>query len=254
MKTGTAIKSGLILFSALQISIALASGGAHGGAHWGYTGETGPAHWGDMKSEFATCKSGKQQSPINISGAKSTNLPDISFSYQATPLDVVNNGHTIQVNYAPGSHISVDSKQYELLQFHFHSPSEHEINGKPADMVAHLVHKAADGQLGVIGVLMKKGKSNPLIEKIWKHMPHHEGEYSKAAIKINVADLLPANKAYYHYSGSLTTPPCSEGVNWMVLKNTVDVSAAQVDAFTSIFHKSTRPVQPLNGRKLEVGH
>ena len=247
------LKSGFILFILSFSTLASAASG-HGGAHWGYSAETGPAHWGDMKPEFSTCKTGKQQSPINISGAHSASLPSISFSYQATPLNVVNNGHTIQVNYAPGSHITVDGKQYELLQFHFHSPSEHEINGKPADMVAHLVHKAADGQLGVIGVLMKKGANNPLIEKIWKHLPTHEGEHSKAAIKINVEDLLPADRAYYHYSGSLTTPPCSEGVNWMVLKNTVDVSAAQIGAFTDIFHKSTRPVQPLNGRRIEVSH
>ncbi len=238
----------------LSFSMMSSAASEHGGAHWGYSDDTGPAHWGDMKPEFATCKSGKQQSPINISKAHSADLPGITFSYQATPLEVVNNGHTIQVNYAPGSSITVNGKQYELLQFHFHSPSEHEINGKPADMVAHLVHKAADGQLGVIGVLMKKGASNPLIEKIWKHMPKHEGEHSKAAIKINVADLLPEGKAYYHYSGSLTTPPCSEGVNWMVLENTVEVSAAQVSAFTTIFHKSTRPVQPLNGRTVEVSH
>lgn len=255
MKTfSTNTKLGFILFSLLNISVATAGSAAHEGAHWGYSTETGPAHWGDMKHEFSTCKSGKKQSPIDIHGATTASLPKIAFSYQATPLNVVNNGHTIQVNYAPGSKISVNGKQYELLQFHFHSPSEHEINGKPADMVAHLVHKSADGQLGVIGVLMKKGESNPLIEKIWKHMPKHEGEYSQAVIKVNVNDLLPAGKTYYNYSGSLTTPPCSEGVNWMVLKNTVEVSAAQVAAFTDIFHKSTRPVQPLNGRIIKVAH
>jgi len=247
------LKSGLILFI-LPFSTLVFAGSGHGSAHWGYGDETGPAHWGDMKHEFSTCKTGKQQSPINISGAHAASLPAITFSYQATPLNVVNNGHTIQVNYAPGSHITVAGKQYELLQFHFHSPSENEIDGKPADMVAHLVHKAADGQLGVIGVLMKKGSRNPLIEEIWEHLPTHEGEYSKAAIKINVEDLLSADRAYYHYSGSLTTPPCSEGVNWMVLKNTVNVSVAQIDAFTNIFHRSTRPVQPLNGRQIEVSH
>ncbi len=247
------LKSGVILFLVSFSTLALAGSG-HAGAHWGYGDETGPAHWGDMKHEFSTCKSGKHQSPINIHSAHAANLPAISFSYKATPLDVVNNGHTIQVNYAPGSHITVAGKQYELLQFHFHSPSEHEIDGKPADMVAHLVHKAADGQLAVVAVLMKKGAANPLIEKIWKHMPTHKGEYSKAAIKINVSDLLPTERAYYHYSGSLTTPPCSEGVNWMVLKNKVDVSPAQVAGFTNIFHKSTRPVQPLNGRQIELSH
>ncbi|VAX12081.1 Carbonic anhydrase, alpha class [hydrothermal vent metagenome] len=247
------LKSGLILLL-LSFSTLTLAGSEHAGAHWGYVDGTGPAHWGDMKHEFSTCKTGKHQSPINISATHNASLPTIRFSYKATPLNVVNNGHTIQVNYAPGSHITVAGKQYELLQFHFHSPSEHEINGKPADMVAHLVHKAADGQLAVVAVLMKKGASNPLIEKIWKHMPSHKGEYSKAAIKINVSDLLPKDKAYYHYSGSLTTPPCSEGVNWMLLKNKVDVAPAQVAAFIDIFPKSTRPVQPLNGRTIEVSH
>ncbi len=231
----------------------LLASGAHGG-HWGYTGDTGPAHWGDLAPEFSLCKQGRRQSPINITGAVAASLPAIKFSYQPVALDVVNNGHTIKVSYAPGSHITVAGKQYELLQFHFHSPSEHEIDGKPADMVAHLVHKAADGQLGVIGVLMKKGASNPLMEKILAHLPAHEGEHEKAAIRINVADLLPGKHGYYHYSGSLTTPPCSEGVNWMVLKTPVEVSAAQVQAFTDIFRHSTRPVQPLNGRRLEVSH
>ncbi len=240
------------LLLVLPFSTALFAASGHGGAHWSYTGEASPAHWGDLKSEFSTCKSGKQQSPINLSGAHSAALSAITPRYQNVPLHVLNNGHTIQVNVAPGSHITVAGKQYELLQFHFHSPSEHEIDGKPADMVAHLVHKAADGQLGVIGVLMKKSKPNLLIEKIWKHLPVHEGEYSKAAITINAGDLLPKTLDYYHYSGSLTTPPCSEGVNWMVLKNTVAVSADQVRAFTDIFQKSTRPVQSLNGRSLEL--
>ncbi len=245
------LKSGFILFL-LSVSTLALAGSGHAGAHWGYGDKTGPAHWGDMKHEFSTCKTGKHQSPININSAHAANLPAISFSYRATPLDVVNNGHTIQVNYAPGSYITVSGKRYELLQFHFHSPSEHKIDGKPADMVAHLVHKAADGQLAVVSVLINKGVNNPLIEKIWKHMPTHKGEYSKAAIKINASDLLPTDRAYYQYSGSLTTPPCSEGVNWMVLKNRVEVSSAQIRAFTHIFHKSTRPIQALNGRQIEV--
>ncbi|HEB86617.1 MAG TPA: carbonic anhydrase [Gammaproteobacteria bacterium] len=245
------LKSGLILFL-LSFSTLTLAGSDHAGAHWGYGDETGPAHWGDMKPGYSTCKTGKHQSPINISGAHATSLPAITFRYQATLLNVVNNGHAIQVNYAPGSYITVAGKRYKLLQIHFHSPSEHEIDGKAADMVAHLVHKAADGQLAVVAVLFNKGSRNPLIEKIWKHMPTHKGEYSKTAIKINASDLLPTDRAYYHYSGSLTTPPCSEGVNWLVLKNRVEVSSSQIDALTHIFPKSTRPVQPLNGRRIEV--
>lgn len=245
------LKITMVVLGLLSSGILFAASG-HGEVHWSYRGETGPAHWGDLKSEFSTCKSGKQQSPINIRAAHSAALAAITPAYQAVPLYVLNNGHTIQVNVASGSHVTVAGKQYELLQFHFHSPSEHEVDGRAADMVAHLVHKAADGQLGVIAVLMKKGDNNPLIEKIWKHLPSHEGEYSKAAIHINAADLLPEELSYYHYAGSLTTPPCSEGVNWMVLKKEVEVSAAQVKVFTDIFQKSTRPVQPLNGRSVEL--
>jgi len=234
-----------ILFS----SATLAAGGK---AHWGYEGNKGPSHWGELSHDYVTCQNGKNQSPININSSTAVKLANIKFSYQAAPIDIVNNGHTIQMNYAKGSMLSVGGKTYQLLQFHFHSPSEHEINGKPYDMVAHLVHQAADGQLGVIGVLMKIGKANPVIDSIWKHVPQKTGEHNKVDMTLNAADLLPTKHSYYNYSGSLTTPPCSEGVNWMVLQTPVEVSAVQVDAFTAIFAKSVRPVQPLNDRTVHA--
>ena len=230
-----------ILFS----GFALASGGK---AHWGYEGHEGPTNWGDLSHDYAMCKSGKSQSPIDITSSAAAKLADIKFSYKATPIDVVNNGHTIQVNYAKGSTLNVGGKTYKLLQFHFHSPSEHKVNGKPYDMVAHLVHQAADGQLGVVGVMMTVGKANPVIGSIWSNMPKTAGEQNTVKDTVNVADLLPANHSYFNYSGSLTTPPCSEGVNWMVMQTPIDVSAEQVAGFTSIFAKSVRPVQPVNGR------
>ncbi len=238
------------LFSGILFSgTALASGGK---AHWGYEGHEGPENWGDLSHDFSTCKSGKSQSPIDISSTKTAKLANIKFSYKPTPIDVINNGHTIQVNYAKGSSINVGGKPYNLLQFHFHSPSEHKVNGKPYDMVAHLVHQAADGQLGVIGVMMKIGKANPIIGSIWSNMPKAAGEQNTVKDTVNVADLLPANHSYFNYSGSLTTPPCSEGVNWMVMQTPIDVSAEQVAGFTSIFAKSVRPVQPVNGRIIHV--
>ncbi|WP_197722080.1 carbonic anhydrase [Sulfuriflexus mobilis] len=245
------IKTGLATAS-LFLASSLAFAAAAGKPHWGYEGHEGPAHWGDLAAEYATCKTGKSQSPINISGARPAQLADIRFSYQPTTLDVVNNGHTIQVNYAAGSSIEVGGKQYQLLQFHFHSPSEHTVDGQPYDMVAHLVHQAGDGQLGVIGVLMKKGKANPVIDAIWASLPTQAGEHKQSDTQLNVADLLPAKQSFYNYSGSLTTPPCSEGVNWMVMQAPVEVSAEQVAAFTNIFSKSVRPVQPLHERLIHL--
>ncbi len=224
-----------------------------GKAHWGYEGHDGPAHWGDLSHDYQTCKAGRQQSPVNLAGSQPAALPAIRFHYRPSPLHVVNNGHTIQVNYAPGSYIEVDGKRYELLQFHFHSPSEHQVDGKPADMVAHLVHRAADGQLGVVGVLFHKGEDNAELSRIWAHLPQHAGEQTRTMVRVNARNLLPARRTYYQYSGSLTTPPCSEGVNWMVMQDPVSVSAAQVAGFTRIFHKSVRPVQGLNGRKIRLG-
>ena len=221
-------------------------------AHWGYDGHEGPSHWGDISSDYSTCKTGKSQSPINIETTTAVKLANIKFNYQASPIDVVNNGHTIQVNYAKGSMLNVGGKNYKLLQFHFHSPSEHEVNGKPYDMVAHLVHQAADGQLGVIGVLMKIGKVNSVIASIWNHLPTASGDHRKVDATLNVTELLPSNHSYYNYSGSLTTPPCSEGVNWMVMQTPVEISAEQVAAFTNIFAKSVRPVQPVNGRLIHA--
>lgn len=219
-------------------------------AHWGYMGEEGPAHWGDLSDAYETCREGMKQSPINISDAPHMDAESLSMSYKATPMDVVNNGHTIQVNYAAGSSMTVDGKTYQLLQFHFHSPSEHTYKGSPYPLEAHLVHKADDGSLAVVGVLIKEGaKDNPVLADVWAHMPREAGGTMKMdSMSVNVADLLPGKKAYWNYSGSLTTPPCSEGVNWFVMDKSVEASAAQVKQFLSVIHENARPVQPLNDR------
>lgn len=222
--------------------------------HWTYSGAEGPVNWGAMSEEFKTCATGKSQSPIDISAANVTTLSNIEVSYKPSPLTVVNNGHTIQVNYAPGSSINVGGKQFDLLQFHFHSPSENTVGGKAYDMEAHLVHKAADGQLGVIGVLMKAGSENAVIKTIWSNMPKEAGTVEKADVSVNAADLLPKDLSYFNFSGSLTTPPCSEGVNWMVLTAPTQMSTEQVSAFTTIFPLSARPVQPVNGRVVTLSN
>jgi len=244
------LHTGVLLAGMLFSGIIVA---AEGQSNWGYEGPQGPAHWGDLAAEYTTCKTGTNQSPIDIASAKAVKLANIKFNYKPSTLDVINNGHTIQVNYAKGSTIDVGDKVYKLLQFHFHSPSEHTVKGKPYDMVAHLVHQADDGQLGVVGVLMKQGKnSNPVIATVWKHMPKKAGEHNTVDATLNAANLLPTNHRFYNYSGSLTTPPCSEGVNWMVMQTPVDVSVGQIVSFRNVFANSVRPVQSVNGRTVHA--
>lgn len=224
--------------------------------HWTYSGETGPTHWAALQSEYSVCGVGKLQSPIDIrdSVAKKGALAEIAFDYKPSPLDIVDNGHTVQVNYAPGSFITVEGKRYELVQFHFHKPSEEKINGKSADMVAHLVHKNGDGSLAVVAVLLKTGPSNKLVETLWKNLPHEkEHETAVEGVQINAADLLPAKTAaYYTFTGSLTTPPCSEGVTWFVLKTPTSVSNTEVSRFAKLYPMNARPPQPLNGREIRT--
>jgi len=218
---------------------------------WTYRGDHGPEHWGDIDPGFATCKTGRHQSPIDIRDAKKSDLPAIQFDYQPTALQIINNGHTIQVNYAPGSFITVAGKRYELKQFHFHHPSEEEINGKDFAMVAHLVHADAQGNLAVVAVLLEPGASNQMIDVLWSHIPKQAGPEQKYdQVKINIADLLPADHGYYTFPGSLTTPPCSENVTWFVLKNPQVISRDQVEAFGKIYAHNSRPIQPLNDRKV----
>src|SRR5436190_2715986 len=220
---------------------------------WDYGKEHGPRHWGQLKPEFASCGLGKVQSPIDIHGALAAAAAPIQFHYQATPLHIIDNGHTIQVNYAPGSSISVAGKRYDLVQFHFHHPSEEKIDGKGFPMVAHLVHKSADGALAVVAVLLREGAQNPFIDTLWKNLPHEkEKELAAEKVTINAARLLPRSHAYYEYAGSLTTPPCSEGVTWLVLTTPVELSAAQVARFGKIYKANARPVQALNGRAITL--
>ncbi len=235
----------------LMASVAHASGDHHK-PHWGYTGHEGPANWGELDDAYHTCAVGKSQSPINIGQAPHAEAKGVKQHYGNTPLKIVNNGHTIQVNYGAGSTMDVDGKAYRLLQFHFHSPSEHTQNGSAYPMEAHLVHQAEDGSLAVVGVFLKEGKENPFISKIWKHLPHEVNHEVAVKEELNVADFLPAKKAYFHYSGSLTTPPCSEGVKWFVMDEQVEVSKDQVKQFLGLINENARPVQPLNGR--EVHH
>lgn len=223
------------------------------GAHWTYGAHGGPAEWGAMSAEFATCKLGKHQSPIDIRGAKTADLPPIKFDYKPSPLKVIDNGHTIQVNYAPGSSIDLGGVRYELLQFHFHKPSEEKIDGKAHAMVAHLVHKSAGGKLAVVAVLLDSGGASALIDSTWKNLPKaKETEALVENVTVDASDLLPRSRGYYTFQGSLTTPPCSEDVTWLVLKNPVKIAASEIAAFGKIYPTNARPTQPINGRDIRA--
>jgi len=242
----------LAIFAAAAFAVVPAIAADHA-AHWTYEGKGGPDKWGDLEKDFAGCKLGKEQSPIDIDtkAAAAAKLPKIEFAYKPVPLSVVNNGHTVQVNYDKGSTIKVGKDTYELLQYHFHTPSEEKVDGKPYPLVAHLVHKNAEGKLAVVAVFFDKGAENAALKPVFSAMPAKAGEKKDPAVKVNAADLLPANGSYYTFKGSLTTPPCSEGVRWLVLKTPVTLSAEQGEAFRKIIPMNARPVQPLNGRKVE---
>jgi carbonic anhydrase len=221
----------------------------HPAHEWGYSGAEGPAHWGDLKPEFAACKTGHSQSPVNIAGARSADLPAIQFEYKPSALHIINNGHTIEIDYAPGSFIRIGDKRYELKQFHFHHPSEETIKGKRFPMELHLVHSDADGNLAVISVLLEVGAANSLIETLWGVAPKTDGlEKTEDNVQINAAELLPADRSYFTFAGSLTTPPCTEGVNWFVFKTPVTISNKQVATFAEIYPYDERPTQRLYGR------
>ncbi len=233
--------------------VAVAAIGAHAAehaAHWGYTGEHGPGNWGGMEPGFSACKLGKMQSPIDIRHPAKSALPALDFEYVQSGAEIVNNGHTVQVNLVDGGMLNLDGVPYKLVQFHFHTPSEEKVDGKAYPMEAHLVHESADGKLAVVAVLLKEGKANPAFDTVFHSMPKAEGP-GHAIQDLNAADLLPSDRGYFRYVGSLTTPPCSEGVRWQVMKQPVEVSKEQVSAFRKLYHMNARPVQALNGRKVE---
>jgi carbonic anhydrase len=220
---------------------------------WGYQGAGAPPHWAALSPDYQQCKAGKLQSPIDIRGAKMAALAPLEFSYQTTPLHILNNGHTIEVKAPPGSFLTVGGKRYELVQFHFHHPSETKLGGHGFPLELHLVHKDADGKLAVVAILLADGKANPTLAGLFKYLPKEKGgELSPDGVTIDVNGLLPTNRAYYTFSGSLTTPPCSEGVTWFVLRTPVRVSKHEVSSFAHAYPLNARPTQPLNGRSVQM--
>ncbi|MDE0027774.1 MAG: carbonic anhydrase family protein [Deltaproteobacteria bacterium] len=235
----------------LALCAAMLSGvAAADAASWGYEGAKGPARWGSLHPAFSDCAKGAEQSPIDLAGAEARRQRPIDFDYATAPVVLLNNGHAIQVNYAPGSGMTLDGVRYELLQFHFHHGSEHTVAGVRLPMELHLVHRSNKGALAVVGVLLKEGRENHVLAPIWRHMPARRARATVAPASVDATALLPEERTAWRYRGSLTTPPCTQGVSWVVMTEPVEVSAEQIARYGAIFPNSYRPTQPLNRRSL----
>jgi len=217
--------------------------------HWGYSGSEGPSSWGDLDKKYAMCAEGKNQSPIDVSGSIASDLSPLIFNKGANASTFVNNGHTVQANIEKGNSLTVDGSTYNLLQYHFHTPSENVINGKSYPMEMHLVHANSDGHLAVVGVMFDVVKKrNTKMMKILRALPLNAGDENSFESGIKGYDLLPITQEYYRFNGSLTTPPCSEGVKWFVMKKPVSISDGQLKQFIDVMGTNNRPLQPKNSR------
>jgi carbonic anhydrase len=223
-------------------------GASSGPAHWSYAGDSGPAHWGELQPDFKVCQLGLEQTPIDLDGAIKGAPGSIAFDYKPLPLRILNNGHTIQVNAEAGCACTIAGTRYELSQFHFHHPSEHLLAGKPFDLECHFVHKSAAGALAVVGVFIRPGARNAALAPLFDAMPAKEGPELRAAGTIDPAALLPSSASYFRYMGSLTTPPCSEGLTWTVYREPIEASPEQIRQFATLFANNARPVQKRNRR------
>ncbi len=241
------VKPGALVIAALAIAWA----GTALAQHWEYTGEAGPEHWSKIDPKFAMCGVGRNQAPIDLRGLVEADLKPLRFAYKAGAADIVNNGHTIQVDYGAGSSLAVAGRTFELKQFHFHAPSENKIRGKQFPLEGHLVHADKDGNLAVVAVMFQEGAAHPLLAKLWEKLPAKAGDKNALPAGLSASQLLPADRDYYRFNGSLTTPPCSEGVWWLVMKKPASASKAQVAQFSkTVGFANNRPVQPVNARPL----
>ena len=220
---------------------------------WGYTDATGPDHWGDLSKDYKLSKNGKEQSPINITGAEDVDLPELNLNNQESEAQVENNGHTIEVSFKnPKNTLTIGDDVYKLQQFHFHAPSENEIDGQTYPLEGHFVYKTDNGKITVISVLYNYGDENQALKQIWDKMPQAANTETELPQAISLDDFYPEDKDYYNFEGSLTTPPCTEGVNWIVFKNQETVSKEQVEKFTqTLGFENNRPIQDTNGRQIK---
>ena len=226
----------------------IASQAADEGVHWTYDGEYGPKHWGELSPNFIQCKVGLNQSPIDITESIEADLPPLILDYTSNTIDLVNNGHTAQANVEPGNYLRVEGEEFELLQFHVHVPSEHHVNGEGFLLEVHYVHRNAKGQLAVVGVLYTDGKDHPKLAQYLSVVPTEIGKPVTFEMSLRELPIVNADKAYYRYNGSLTTPPCSEGVRWYVLKKVWTVSKKRRDIFNQLIGDDARGPQPRNAR------
>lgn len=232
--------------------LARSTSGAMSG-HWGYQGQVGPEHWGDLAPANSLCKTGLRQSPIDVRGTLNARLPPLSFNYHSNALSVLNDGHTIEVAYEPGSSMRAGAARYELKRLRFHVPSEHRLGGVGADMEVHLEHEDAAGHLAIVAVGFKAGqRMNSTLSKIWEAMPLRTGEINfDHQTGINAVFLLPAERSYLVYEGSLTVPPCTEGVQWFLLTQPVEIAGSYIEKLLRVIGPNVRAVQPLNDRVVE---
>lgn len=225
---------------------------AHSNVQWGYLGAGAPENWGKLRPEYATCAKGKRQSPIDIRGGIRVDLDPIRFDYRPSHFSVIDNGHTVEANVGEGSSITLTGRTYQLIQIQFHRPAEERVNGKLYEMSAHLVHKDFENNIAVIVVLLERGMEHPVIQTIWNHMPLEVGlVVSPPAAAIDLMKLLPEQREYYTYMGSLTTPPCTEDVLWMVFRQPIMISPEQIDIFARLYPNNARPIQPTQGRLIK---
>ena len=240
-----------------RAAAAPAAGSSKHAAHWSYAGEAGPKAWGGLKPEFSTCNSGRRQSPIDIKEGIAVDLEPVQFDYRASPFRVVDNGHTVQVNVEPGNAIVARGQRYELVQFHFHRPAEERIDGRSFDLGLHLVHRDAEGRLAVVALLMNRsaaGEGQPVVQAVWNNLPLEKHEELRTRAVIDLTHMLPPDRGYYTYMGSLTTPPCDEGVLWMVMRQPLPVSAEQIEVFARLYPMNARPVQASAGRLIKQSY
>lgn len=219
---------------------------------WSYEGETGPDFWGTLGEACVTCGEGQAQSPINLTGAVEADLPNPEFDYATSKIRIVNTGHTLQVNVDPGSLLELDGQYYELLQFHMHAPGEHTIDGREFQAEMHFVHRGVEGDIAVVAVMVKKGTKNEAYAAVMQLLPAEEDLEIEIEDPADIGTLLPEARTAYRYEGSLTTPPCTEGVQWVVMTEPVGLSIAQLEPFLEILEGNNRPLQPLNGRTIQV--
>lgn len=234
-----------------ELAAAAAAAAPAHGTHWSYEGESGPANWSKINVDWARCSTGHRQSPIDIRDGMKVDLEQIGFDYHPSSFNEIDNGHTIQVTVGGGNFITVGNQTYELQGFHFHRPSEERINGRGTEMVMHLVHKSVEGRIAVLAVLLERGKAHGLIQTVWNNLPLEKNELVAPSVVLDLNQALPEHREYYTFMGSLTEPPCTEGVLWLVMKQPMQASPAQMALFSRLYPLNARPAQPSYGRVIK---